>query len=70
MRAKRWRMSDRKDKERCKVGKPIYTKKEAQRICNIRNWNGAGVRIYYCKFCNYFHLTHREYIDKNIDYEN
>ncbi len=45
-------------------GKKCYSKRDAQTAKNFRLEEGTAdqLRIYQCNFCNYWHLTHKEYI--------
>lgn len=42
-------------------GKPCYRKKVAESVKNKR-WkqDRVDLRLYQCKHCNYWHLTHQE----------
>ncbi len=44
------------------MGKRKYHKRDAQTAMNFRERNGAEkLRIYQCNFCDFWHLTHKEY---------
>ena len=58
---------DTKIKMNC--GKKQYSKKDALTAVNYRTRKGHNqraeyLRIYQCKFCNYWHITHQEKINK------
>ena len=43
-------------------GKLCYMKKEAQRIKNqLYKYKSRVLRVYQCKECNYWHLTHKPF---------
>lgn len=47
--------------DRCGLtGKPCYPKKIAITVKNKARMRGAILREYWCKYCNWFHLTHKE----------
>lgn len=49
----------------CSCGKKKYTKRLAQELKNsILKKFGKQLFIYQCKFCNYFHLTKKNWNSK------
>lgn len=54
-------------RKKCK-GKYSYDKKGARTALNNIKKQGKGcLRMYYCKICNAWHLTHKESFDEDID---